>query len=196
MYFSRGKPERMKRISTIIDNEFNWLSHNSDPKAVLTVLPAASIAEWLWTQADMIAATVVTLGKKPESRVNELFSTKQAERALVIDTLASGLVDFCAKQIYQNIVTIAEQNQLNYTGRISPGGVDLDFSYQKKLLDLVDLASIGVTLTTGSMMIPVKSTSFLTLLGKNIDRNLGCSHCRNCNKIKKCEYGKFGIFTP
>ncbi|MFX1255351.1 MAG: hypothetical protein ACFFCZ_27360 [Promethearchaeota archaeon] len=193
-YFSRGKQERLQKISSVVDEEFDWISGNSDPKAVLTFLTSPSVIDEHWNQADMIAAAVVTLGEKPENRVSELFDNGKMERAFVLDTLASGLVHFCAIQVYQNIVTFAEKAQLTYTGRITPGGADLDFSYQKKLLDFVDIASIGVFVTSGLMMKPVKSSSFLTLLGKNINSNLGCNHCRNCDKIKKCEYGKFGIF--
>ena len=194
-YFSRGKQERLKKISSVIDEESNWISFNSDPKAVLAFLSSPSTIDELWSQADMIAAAVVTLGEKPENRVSELFDNGKMERALALDTLASGLVHFCARQIYQNIVTLAEKVQLIYTGMITPGGADLDFSYQKKLLDFVDLASIGISVTSGLMIKPVKSTAFLTLIGKNVDSNLGCNHCRNCGKIKECEYRKFGIFN-
>ncbi|MFX0173255.1 MAG: hypothetical protein ACFE9L_15270 [Candidatus Hodarchaeota archaeon] len=182
-------------INAEIDNELDWLLVHSDPKAVLAYVSSQSIMDKLWDQADMIAAAVVTLGDKPESRVNELYGSGQLEKGLVLDTLASGLVDYCAIQVYEKIVATAEKEGLAYTGRIFPGGVDFSFSYQEKLLALVDVTPIGVSVTSKLMMKPIKSSSFFTLLGKKVDTRLGCDQCKNCSKRSRCEYGKFGIFN-
>ncbi|MFX0051858.1 MAG: hypothetical protein ACFFAJ_17875 [Candidatus Hodarchaeota archaeon] len=185
----------MTSTNAEIDNELDWLLEHSNPKAVLAFTSSQLINEELWDQADMIAAAVVTLGEKPESRVNELFGSGQLEKGLVLDTLASGLVDYCAKQVYEKIVVTAEKEGLAYTGRIFPGGADFSFSYQEKLLALVDMTPIGVSVTSKLMMKPIKSTSFLTLLGKKVDSSLGCNQCKNCSKRSKCEYGRFDIFN-
>jgi cobalamin-dependent methionine synthase I len=168
---------------------------HSDSKAVVASSSALIIKDELWDQADMIVAVVVTLGEEPENRVNELFNSGQLEKGLILDTLVSTLVDYCAKQIYRKIIKNAEKDGLAYTGMIIPGGADFTFSYQEKLLKLVDLTPIGVSVTSKLMMKPVKSTSFLTLLGKNVDQHLGCSDCKTCSKRNKCEYGKFEIFN-
>jgi hypothetical protein len=194
-YFSRNNEDRLTSINAEIDDELGWLLVHSDPKAVLAFSSSLSINEELWDQADVIVAAVVTLGEKPENRVSKLFDSGQLEKGLVLDTLASGLVDYCAKQVYEKIVVIAEKDGLAYTGRIIPGGADFSFSYQEKLLALVDMTPIGVSVTSKLMMKPIKSTSFLTLLGKNIDSLLGCNHCENCSKRNKCDYGKFDIFS-
>lgn len=193
-YFSRGNEDKLSSINASIDNERDWLMTNSDPKAVLSLSSSPSKEEKLWNQANLVATAVVTLGEKPENRVNELFVSGRMERGLVLDTLASSLVEFCAEQIYEKIVAIAGEKEMVYTGRIIPGGADFDVSYQKKLFDLVDLTPIGVTVTSKLMMKPIKSTSFLTLIGKNVDSQLGCNHCDGCDRRNKCEYREFGIF--
>ncbi|MHA2294546.1 MAG: hypothetical protein ACXAEU_25880 [Candidatus Hodarchaeales archaeon] len=195
-YFARGKQERIDRINSAIDEELDWLKRNSDPKAVLTFLSPPN-EDPLWDRADEIAAAVVSIGEKPESRVKELFDNGQMEIGLILDTLASALVDSCARQVYHKIVNVAKNKQIPLTGRITPGGGngEADFSYQKKLFDFVDLEAIDVSVSSGMMMIPVKSSSFFTLMGTDVETSLGCGHCRNCPRLKKCEYKKFGIFS-
>ncbi|MFW9993263.1 MAG: hypothetical protein ACFFD4_14565 [Candidatus Odinarchaeota archaeon] len=195
-YFARGTQERIERISKVIDEELEWLKLNSDPKATITI-SSPPARDHLWDQADEIVAAAVTIGGKPESRVKELFDSAQLERGLALDTLASAFVDSCARQVYQSIVTIAENKQLPLTGRITPGGGNGDaaFSYQKKLFEIVDLAAIGVSVSSGMMMKPIKSSSFFVLLGTDVNTSLGCGYCRNCISLKTCDYRRFGIFN-
>lgn len=195
-YFARCRLEGADKTNQIIDEELNWLKLNSDPKAAFTIIPPPT-SDQHWDQADEIVAAVVTIGGMPESRVKELFDDGQLERGLILDTIASALIDYCARQVYQNIEIIAKDKQLSMTGRITPGGNkgEIDFSYQKKLLELVDHAAIGVSITSGMMMKPVKSTSFLTLLGLDVETSQGCGHCSECPRLGTCEYRKFGIFS-
>jgi len=195
-YFTRGKLERIANPQQIINEELHWLMLNSDPKATLTIL-SPETSDQLWDQADKIAAVVVTIGKKPESKIKELFDNNQLERGLILDTLASVFVEFCAQQVYKEIEVIARSKCSPLSGRITPGGIrgEIDLSYQDKLLRLVDHESIGVTITSGMMMIPAKSTSFFTLIGSDIDTKLGCGNCHECPVFRNCDYSKFGLFN-
>ena len=132
-------------------------------------------------KAILVAATA---GAAADILVKRAAVTSNAE-ALILNAIAIAGIEqymFTLNSFFKE-----EYSEYELRPRFSPGYGDVELSYQKELLNVLDTKrKIGVALSDTLLMTPSKSVSAIIGIGKD-----GCIHidkdCELCNK-KDCEY--------
>ena len=132
-----------------------------------------------------------TLGIKVDIALRRL-TLESAATGAAAQAVAAALIetycDSCCTELEQNLVP-----NLRLLSRFSPGYGDWDLAEQPKIFSLLDVQKIGLTLTDGCMMAPVKSVTAVIGICAGTKANLGeksaedgakCAGCKNTN----CEF--------
>lgn len=152
-------------------------------------------APWLVPEAGeltALACAVCTLGPRLEQRVTEAFARRRASLALALDRLGNALLLALGRLMQDRLLADTARRGLTMAGELRAGDPGLALDAQPAVLRLAQASEIGVTLTSGQVMRPVKSTSMV--LGVGIDlppaRWSRCDHCPsrpNCRVARRAD---------
>lgn len=139
-------------------------------------------------ECTMTALLAVTLGPSADICIRRR-EKQEMSRAVVLDACASALAEAQAEECQREA---EEAAGLVAVGRFSPGYGDLPLDIQRTLLDRLDAPRrIGLTLTGGGMLVPVKSVVALAGLRPDgavgASPNCGSGKCASCGKMD-CPY--------
>ena len=107
------------------------------------------------------AVFAATIGPGVDRLGHEWMDAGEMTRALLIDAYGSSAATALGLELERIVAVAFEAKGLRVTKRYAPGYGDWDLSDQQPLLSLLDIASIGVTLTEDHLMLPAKSISGL-----------------------------------
>jgi len=139
----------------------------------------------LFGGAQRMVAAICTIGPALEETSAELFN-KDPIYALAIDGLGNAAVDSLAQQLCNTIAVQAKQEGLQVSTPLSPGLPEWPVEIgQPQIFALLDSARAGIKLTSGSMMHPKKSVSFILGIGQEISQT---SMCLLCSLKNTCRY--------
>lgn len=118
-----------------------------------------------------------TLGSRVDIAVRRLALTSVAEGAAAQAVAAALIESYCDEvQSHVDVGTLAQRP------RFSPGYGDWALEEQRKLFDMLDCGrKIGLTLTDGMMMAPIKSVT--AVIGLAADAVCEWNKCMNCGNI-------------
>jgi len=135
--------------------------------------------------AQRVVAAVCTIGPELEEATVQLFD-QDPLYALALDGPGNAAVENLAQQVCGNIAEEVEAEGLQASSPLSPGNPEWPVEVgQPQIFRLVDPSKAGVSLTSGGMMIPKKSVSFIVGLGpKMIQTNM----CSICSLKETCRY--------
>ena len=144
-----------------------------------------------------VAAGVCTLGPGVEERVTALFAQKRGSLALALDSVASEMLFALGRRVQDRMLADARRRRLSMAGELRAGDPGLDISEQAAVLRLAGARSIGVELVRGQLMVPLKSTSMLLGVGRDLPA-VNWSRCDDCPSQPKCALGRTrpGAATP
>ena len=132
-----------------------------------------------------LACGVVTLGDALERRITSLFAEKCYSLALALDDIGNQLLLAATRRAQDRMLAAARKRKLSMAGELRPGDPGLALQAQGLVLRLADSASIGVTVTRGHALKPVKSISMV--LGVGIDLPPArWSRCDECPSRGSC----------
>ncbi len=132
-----------------------------------------------------LACGVVTLGPGLERRVASLFAEKCYSLALALDDIGNRLLLAATRRAQDRMLAEARKRKLSMAGELRPGDPGLALQTQSLVLRLADAASIGIELTRGHALKPVKSISMV--LGVGIDLPPArWSRCDECPSRATC----------
>lgn len=135
--------------------------------------------------AQRIVGVLCTIGEELEVKTNELFATDPL-LALALDGLGNAAVEILGQQVCRRISEKAEAAGLTASTPISPGDTGWPVEIgQPQLFSLVKADRAGIRITTGGMMIPKKSISFVIGIGPDMAR---VEPCEVCNLKESCRY--------
>jgi hypothetical protein len=138
------------------------------------------------TGAQRVVAAVCTIGSDLEDASAHLFS-EDPLLAMALDGLGNAAVESLAQQVCGQIAAQAEGAGLQASAPISPGSPEWPVEIgQSQIFALLDPSAAGVTLTSGGMMNPKKSVSFIVGLGLEMSQ---VSMCTVCSLKETCRYG-------
>lgn len=132
-----------------------------------------------------VACAVCTLGGMLERRVSDLFVERRAALAVALDALANELLFVLSRQVQDRILAEARKAGLTMAGELRAGDPGLALAAQGTVLRLADGAAIGVRVTSGGMMHPVKSTSLVQGVGLALPA-ASWSRCEHCPSRARC----------
>lgn len=165
--------------------EIESLRHERVVLAGGAYLSGTLVAQHLGS-AEQVVVILCTIGDALEKCVSELFAS-DSPSALALDGLGSAAVEVLATAACNHFEGLAAAKGMQATIPLNPGltGWSVEEG-QRELFALLDGSQIGVTLTSSSLMIPRKSSSFALGLGRNLVSS--GKPCDYCNMRETCRY--------
>lgn len=136
-------------------------------------------------KAESIAFFICTAGNKIGEYADDLMQKGDVMEGYIMDIIGSEMVEAAIDKMQNELEQILHKEGLYITSRYSPGYCGWDVSEQQKLFSLLPEKFCGVSLTTSSLMQPVKSVSGIIGIGPEVRKD-GYS-CRVC-EIDNCIY--------
>lgn len=132
-----------------------------------------------------IACGVCTLGSALEQRVGALFAERRASLALALDDLGNELLFAVSRRAQDRMQADATRRKLAMAGELHAGDPGLALGAQAAVLRLAQADTIGIGLTRGNLMHPLKSTSMVLGVGIDLPATTW-SRCERCPSQAKC----------
>jgi acyl transferase domain-containing protein len=145
-------------------------------------------APWLLPESGELTAVacgVCTIGRALEDRVQALFAERRASLAVALDSLGNELLSAVSRRAQDRMLADAKKRGLSMAGELRAGDPGLAIESQSVVLRLAQAESIGVTLSRGQMMHPVKSTSMVLGVGLELPA-AKWSRCDACASRARC----------
>lgn len=137
-----------------------------------------------------VAVIACTLGPALETAVSGLTAAKRYSRAFALDEVGNDVLFYTNR--YASLAVRAEIARLDESTRyfISPGGREIGLDQQRVLLDMAGGGGLGITVSEGCMLWPVKSHTMVIGIGKS---DAGSQHtfrkrCATCSSHHVCRY--------
>ena len=139
---------------------------------------------------EKIALFMVTAGPEPETLVRSLMEKGNYLEGYIADLVASSIVEGIADLLEKHVRLYAESLGMKITNRYSPGYCSWNVEEQQKLFSLFPENCCGISLSSSSLMNPVKSATGIIGIGtKVMYRDYICDICT----MKNCHFRKVGI---
>jgi hypothetical protein len=135
--------------------------------------------------ADQIVLVVCTIGSQLETLASSCMQENPL-LGLTLDGLGNAAVESIAQQVCSRIEEQAQVSGQTTSTPLSPGepGWSVETG-QPFIFSLLDPSRIGIALSSGGMMLPKKSISFVLGIGQEMSR-IGL--CDLCNLHERCRY--------
>ncbi|MDO5561027.1 MAG: vitamin B12 dependent-methionine synthase activation domain-containing protein [Oscillospiraceae bacterium] len=174
-------------VYRVFDKEYNSEGELQVP-GYNTVLKGKSIKKHL-ENSQKIAMLCATLSNGADTLIRTS-QVNDVTGALITDALANAAIE----QVCDHVCDLIKEKLPDYyqTSRFSPGYGDLPMDLQNSFLTILDAPRrIGVTLSDGGLLVPLKSvTAIVGLTRENIKSTQ--SGCSSCALRETCEYRKSG----
>ena len=130
-------------------------------------------------QLTAVAIGICTLGPALEQRATELFAERRMSLALALDKLGNELLFALSRRLQDWIVIATRKAHLTAAGELRAGDPGLPLQAQAAVQRLAGADQIGVSVTQGQVLHPLKSMSMV--LGVGIDLPpVRWSRCDDC----------------
>ena len=137
-----------------------------------------------------VVLAVCTIGNKIEKRASEYFTEHKPLRGLILDNIGSAAVDEVVLDTCRKIMHSLRHKGLKASSYFNPGMPGFPLSEQRYIFELLPADRIGVSLTSGNVMVPRKSLSIAIGIGAEIENWSQYEICSHCNMSETCKYRK------
>lgn len=135
--------------------------------------------------AEQVVLAVTTIGSELEDHSSACME-KDPLLGIAFDGLGNAAVEILGQQVCRRIGERAEAAGLTTSTPLSPGEPEWPVEVgQPQIFALVDPSQVGIKLTSGGMMIPKKSISFVVGIGPEMART---DLCDLCSLRERCRY--------
>ena len=141
----------------------------------------------LWGRVEHVGACLCTAGEALETRVRELFESRELPLAVMLDSVGSAAVESLAEYANDLLCQAGIAEGVKVTNRISPGYAGWETAEQAALFRLCPGDPIQVTLNSACFMTPEKTISFLVGVGADANVDHYFTQCRRC-WMRDCGY--------
>ncbi|MCO6451854.1 MAG: hypothetical protein J5I90_13805 [Caldilineales bacterium] len=146
--------------------------------------------------AEQVILAVCTVGSKADERIKALQADGQRFTMLVLEELAIWAVDQVRQQLCRKFETEQQERGWHSSTVLSPGESEWSVSDQEQIFKLLDASQIGVRLSPGMVMYPLKSISMAVGIGPQPMGIPGMTHCDYCSMKERCKYAQLGEDNP
>jgi len=137
--------------------------------------------------SELFVFFVATAGPGPEKMAKTLMEEGQYLEAYITDLIASALAEKAAQYMHDHIKETWAGKGFKISNRYSPGYCGWKVDEQQKLFSLFPEGSCGITLSSSSLMSPIKSVSAFVGVGPKVSfRDYTCELC----SMKDCIFRK------
>ncbi len=151
----------------------------------ITGAPAAAA---IMEEADALVAAVATIGGGLEAKVSALFAQNQILNAYALEEIGVAALFELSTSVANLIAAEAKAGGLEASSALFPGNDGFDLAQQRTVFELAEGGAIGMGVTDGAMLHPVKSSSMVFGLGKSMPRWDSTKDCESCKAREKCRY--------
>jgi hypothetical protein len=130
-----------------------------------------------------LAIFAVTAGRTYDDWIRAHFDRNDLVGGFLIDAIGSEIAEAAADRVEARIREAAAELGLSCTNRFSPGYCGWSVAEQPALFGFLPERFLGITLTSTSLMIPMKSVSGVVGLGADVTR--ADYPCRACS-VEDC----------
>jgi hypothetical protein len=149
---------------------------------------AGSLLPTLFPDADGLVVMVCTIGPALESRSREYFKRGEQMRGFLLDGIGSAAVDVLGREACRRIMDLMSARGMTASSPVNPGMPGLPLSEQARFLELARAQRIGVSLTSGGMLVPLKSLSMVIGIGANMPQWTPEHVCARCFLRENCPH--------
>jgi hypothetical protein len=150
-----------------------------------SMLTGPTVADHL-SGSQRVIAVICTIGAKLEEAVSHLLG-EDPLLALALDGLGNAAVENLSQQICAKIAKQVLTEGLQASTPLSPGSLEWPMEVgQPEIFTLLDPSMAGIRLTSGGMMLPKKSMSFIVGIGPEMTQT---GMCEVCTLKETCRYG-------
>lgn len=132
-----------------------------------------------------LACGVCTLGPQLEARTTSLFAQRRASLALTLDELGNEMLFTLGRRMQDRMLAETQRQGLTMSGELNAGDPGLPLDAQAAVLRLAEGCGIGVALYRDRLLTPLKSSSMVLGVGKNLPATTW-SRCDECPSRKRC----------
>jgi hypothetical protein len=143
------------------------------------LLPAAG-------ELTALACAVATLGPCLGQRITSLFAERCRSLALALDEVGNQLLCGVIRRVQDRMMAATSRSGLTMAGELRPGDPGLDLKAQAAVLRLADAAAVGVSLSRGHALRPLKSVSMVLGVGVALPP-VRWSRCDDCPSRTRCQ---------
>ena len=137
--------------------------------------------------SELFVFFVATAGPGPEKMAKTLMEEGQYLEAYITDLVASALAEKVAQYMHDHIKETWSEKGLKISNRYSPGYCGWMADEQQKLFSLFPEENCGISLSSSSLMSPIKSVSAFVGAGPEVRfRDYTCELC----SMKGCIFRK------
>lgn len=133
-----------------------------------------------------LACGAATIGNAVERRVTELFIERKPALALALDEVGNQLLFEVSRRLQDRMFAHAIKVGVAMAGELRAGDPGLDITYQPAVVRLADGMSIGVNVSAGMSLTPLKSTAMVMGVGLDLPPATW-SRCDDCSSKAKCK---------
>ncbi len=137
-------------------------------------------------EAEELVMAVGSIGPALDRMTRDWFASGRQVEAFVLGEVGNLAVGKLADRIPQSIAEWAASRGLETSGALSPGGTGIDLSEQRVVVELASAERIGVELTSGCMLRPMKSLSVVIGLGHGLPVWSQSQACDLCSSRDTC----------
>ncbi len=136
-------------------------------------------------QLTALGVGVLTLGPALERRASALFAERRMSLALALDKLGNEILSALSRRVQDRIVIEARNAGLTAAGELRAGDPGLPLSAQSAVHHLAGAGTIGVCVTPGQVLHPLKSMSMVLGIGIDLPA-ANWSRCDDCPSAPRC----------
>lgn len=169
-----------------------WPAKSSDPSGVVlcegTRLPLQIYGDSS-SGTKYLSFGLCGIGSAAETRISELFVSKQYRLALAIEEFVNRALFRLSEQLVATLRREARSLGLGLARPVSPGDGGLSLGYRKDVTRLAGGAEVGFSVTEAGMVRPGRALDFVAAIGAGIPKWHARRQCEKCPSQKRCSQG-------
>ncbi|KJS20791.1 MAG: hypothetical protein VR72_13545 [Clostridiaceae bacterium BRH_c20a] len=184
----RPKSPAYNNLSRIYDSFLKNIKDIIDPIGVygfIDIPPNFEFPEM--SNCGKIVLCFLTLGEEVSLKTKDYFAKGEYLEAMLLEVIADEIIFKMSEQLYCKALLEAQENGWNLTEKIEPGSENVPLQIQKEIFEKLNLINMGVSISSGNMLMPLKSITYFCGAGEKISTMRKGHNCSNCS-MEKCNY--------
>ncbi len=135
----------------------------------------------------LLALGICTIGQRLEEKARAYTNAREGPLGFFLDSVGTGLVELTRCALLAELDRLAAEQGFESSIPLSPGDTQWPLAQQRRIFDLLPAQMLGVTLTPGLVMTPLKSVSLAVGLGPDMGAAAEGSACDYCDIRDRCQ---------
>jgi hypothetical protein len=135
----------------------------------------------------LLVLGICTIGQRLEEKARAYTNAGEGPLGFFLDRVGTGLVELTRCTLLAELDRLAAEQGFESSIPLSPGDTQWPLAHQRRIFDLLPIQMLGVSLTPGLVMTPLKSVSLAVGLGPDMGTAAEGSACDYCDIRDRCQ---------